>query len=248
MRALLAAITCRKHDLDANLATHLELLEGAARDGCELAVFPEFSLTGSVDPLHHAEDAIAIDHAGVGALVAATQQYGVAAVFGLSERRGDEHFITQLVAADGQLIGTQRKRHLGEDEQGYSISADTVASNLGAHRIGIVICAEAGVDSTWDATTSAGAEVVLFCSAPGLYGRCTDEAAWAAGLRWWEGCGLGDARRHAERLGVWVAMATQAGTTVDEDFPGLAALIAPDGTVVDRLADWREGTLVVDIP
>jgi 8-oxo-dGTP pyrophosphatase MutT (NUDIX family) len=43
-------------------------------------------------------------------------------------------------------------------------------------------------------------------------------------------------------------MATQAGATVDEDFPGIAALIAPTGEVVARLPDWRAGTLVVDLP
>jgi len=43
-------------------------------------------------------------------------------------------------------------------------------------------------------------------------------------------------------------MATQAGSTVDEDFPGIAALIDPSGEVVDRLPDWRAGTLVVDVP
>jgi predicted amidohydrolase len=49
-------------------------------------------------------------------------------------------------------------------------------------------------------------------------------------------------------FGIWIALATQAGSTVDEDFPGLAALVSPDGTVVDRLPDWHEGALIVDIP
>jgi predicted amidohydrolase len=43
-------------------------------------------------------------------------------------------------------------------------------------------------------------------------------------------------------------MATQAGTATDEDFPGIAALISPEGVVVDRLPDWKPGTLVVEIP
>ena len=38
------------------------------------------------------------------------------------------------------------------------------------------------------------------------------------------------------------------GRRTDEDFPGIAALIAPDGAVVARLPDWRAGTLVVDLP
>jgi predicted amidohydrolase len=59
---------------------------------------------------------------------------------------------------------------------------------------------------------------------------------------------VADAQHHAKRLGVWVVMATQAGSTVDEDFPGMAALISPSGTIVDQLPDWQPGTLVVDVP
>jgi predicted amidohydrolase len=47
---------------------------------------------------------------------------------------------------------------------------------------------------------------------------------------------------------VWIALAGQAGSTADEDFPGLAALVGPDGQVHARLPDWRAGTLTVDIP
>jgi predicted amidohydrolase len=210
-------------------------------------VFPEFSLTGSVDPLRHPEDAITIEHPAVGALTAATREYGVAAVFGVSEQSGDAFFITQAVACDGRLIATQRKRHLGDDEQPYSIGSETLVFELGGSRFGVIICAEAGVDWTWDATADRGADVVLFCSAPGLHDRRTDEASWRAGFEWWEGCGLGDAVRHAKRLHVPVAMATQAGATIDENFPGIAALVAPDGRIIDRLPDWRPGTLIVDL-
>ena len=47
---------------------------------------------------------------------------------------------------------------------------------------------------------------------------------------------------------LWIALAGQAGSTEDEDFPGLAALVGPDGSVTARLPDWREGMLTVDIP
>jgi predicted amidohydrolase len=248
VRALLAAITCEKGDLQANLAAHVDLLDRAAQAGCDLTVFPEFSLTGSIDPVRFPDDAIAIDNDAVETLIAATGDHRSAAVFGLSERCGDEFFITQAVAIDGRLRGTQRKRHLGEDEQPYSTGSDPLVFELRSHRFGIIICAEARVDWTWNATTEAGAEMVLLCSAPGLYGRRVDESSWRDALEWWESSGLGDAIRHATRLRVPVALATQAGTTVDEDFPGIAALVSAEGTVIDRLPDWRPGTLLVDLP
>src|SRR6266700_106428 len=81
VRALLAALTCEKGDLDANLAVHVATIARAARAGCALVVFPEFSLTGSVDPVHAPGNAITIDHPAIKTLVAATEP-GVAAVFG----------------------------------------------------------------------------------------------------------------------------------------------------------------------
>ena len=248
MRLLLAAMRCEKASPDANLADHVELLREARRTGCDLAVFPEMSLTGSVDPVPHPERTVALDDPIVAQLVDATRRTQVAAVFGIAEHRAGQHWISQVYACGGQLLGVQRKRHLGEDERGFSVATDTTVFELGAARFASIICAESGVDHTWNASAATGAPLLLLSSAPGLHGRRTDAAAWRAGLDWWVSAGLADAQRHARRLGVWVAMATQAGSTVDEDFPGLAALVSPEGEVLARLADERPGTLVVDVP
>lgn len=247
MRVLLAAVECAKGDLYGNLARHLAVVGEAVAAGCEVVVFPEMSLTGSVDPMRHPERLVGLDHPVVERLVAAAD--GVGVLFGIAE---EGPYITQVFAAGGRVVAVQRKRHLGDDEVGFRAAAvsETVVFEAegGGARCGAIICAEAGVDRTWDACAAAGAEVLFMCAAPGLYGRRTDEASWRRGFEWWEGCGLGDAGRHARRLRRWVALATQAGSTEDEDFPGIAALVSPRGEVVDRLPDWRAGTLVVDVP
>jgi predicted amidohydrolase len=248
MRVLLASIVCEKGDLEANLARHIEVLTEAEHAGCDLAVFPEFSLTGSVDPLAHPEQAITLDHPAIARLAAAAHTTRVGTVFGCAEARGAEFFITQGYAAHGRLVGVQRKRTLGDDERGFSVGADTAVFECGLARFCTVICAEAHAPFVWDANAATGAPLALVCSAPGLYGRRTTEEEWRDGFEWWDGHGLGDARRQAQRLGLWVAMATQAGATVDEDFPGIAALVAPDGDIVQRLPDWWPGTLIVEIP
>jgi predicted amidohydrolase len=247
MRILLAAVNAPKGEVAGNLERHLAVLERARAERCQVAVFPESSLTGSVDPARHPERALPIDAEPVQALAAATWRTGVAAVFGIAERAGAAFHITQVYAHGGQLGGYYRKRHLGEGEEAYRSGTGTAVLELGAARFGMTLCAEGGVDFPWNELAAGGASVVFFCSAPGLYGRCTDEAGWREGHAWWVGCGLGDAVRHARRLGIWVAMATQAGPTEDEDFPGLAALVSPSGQV-DRLPDWRPGTLAVEVP
>jgi len=247
VRALLAALTCEKGDVDANLAVHVGTIARAVRAECALVVFPEFSLTGSVDPVHAPDNAITIDDPAIKTLVAATGP-GVTAVFGFAERCGNQFFITQAAASDGVLRGWQHKRHLGDDEVAYATGSDAVVFELGSRRLGIVICAEGDVEWTWTATVAAGAEIVLFCSAPGLYGRRADDPAMRAGFEWWSEHGLGGATRNARRLNVPVAMATQAGTTVDEDFPGLAALVSAAGKVVQQTPDWKPADLIVEIP
>ena len=119
MRILLAALNAQKGDLDGNLARHLAVLEQARAQGCDVAVFPELSLTGSVDPRRHPERALAVDAPPVRALLEGTFRSGVAAVFGIAERAGAAFHITQVYGHGGRLGGVYRKRHLGEGEEGY---------------------------------------------------------------------------------------------------------------------------------
>jgi predicted amidohydrolase len=222
MRAPLAAIRCGKGEVEANLAAHLQVISDAQSAGCSLVLFPEMSLTGSVDP---------------------------AVCFGIAERSaaGQPH-ITQVIAAGGEVAGVQRKRYLGEGEEAFTAACGDAVFEHDGVRFGVAICAESGFDGPFDAAAAAGARLVLFPAAPGLYGRRTNDDSWRAGLTWWQDCGLADARRHARRLRLWLALAAQAGATDDEDFPGLAALVGPDGSVAARLPDWHAGTLGVEIP
>jgi len=181
MRILLAALNAPKGDLDGNLASHAAMLEQARVQGCQVAVFPELSLTGSVDPRRHPERALTVDAEPVGALLEATSRTGVAAVFGIAERAGPLFHISQLYGHDGRLGGVYRKRHLGEGEEGYQPGHDTGVFQLGAARFGVALCAEGGVDFPWSDAVAGGASVVLFCSVPGLYGRRTEPSGWAGG-------------------------------------------------------------------
>jgi predicted amidohydrolase len=255
VRCLLAAICCEKGDVAGNLAAQLRILADAAAAGCDLALFPEMSLTGSVDPAANPERLISLDHPAVARLAAASAQAGAGAgagagvCFGIAERATDgTPYITQVFAAGGRVVAVQRKRYLGQGEDAFTPATESVTCEHAGSSFGMVICAEAGYDEPFDAAASAGARLILFPAAPGLIGRRTDEASWRRGLAWWEGCALGDARRQARRLGLWIALAGQAGATADEDFPGLAALVRPDGSVAARLPDWRPGVLIVDVP
>jgi predicted amidohydrolase len=168
---------------------------------------------------------------------------------GIAERgEAGAAYITQIFAASGVVAGVQRKRHLGEGEEAFAASDDDTVFEFDGARFTIAICAESTIDRPFAHAQSAGAQFVCFSAAPGLYGRRMTEARWRDGWDWWLSAGLADVQRHARTRGLWIAIATQAGATADEDFPGLAALVDPDGEVVAQLPDWHPGTLVVDVP
>jgi predicted amidohydrolase len=248
VKALLTALRCEKGELEANTRRHIELLEEGASRGARVVVFPEMSLTGSCDALHWPGHAIGLDHPAVAEVADATARSGVAALFGVAEAIDGHVCITQVLADDGRVVGHYQKRTLGDDEESYAAGSRPSRFTLGTTPVGIAICAEGGVDAPFDDAAAAGAPVVFFCAAPGLYGRRLDESGWQSGFDWWSRSALGDATRHARRLGLWIALSTQAGATADEDFPGLAALVDPTGTVVNALPDWHEATLLVDFP
>jgi predicted amidohydrolase len=248
VRILLAALRCEKGAATENLSEHRRALADARDADCSLAVFPEMSLTGSVDPARAPEQLIALDDPTVGAMVALTLELGVAAVFGISERADGAAHITQVAAEHGRIVGVQRKRHLGEGEEHYAAADEDVIVDIAGVRCAIAICAESGIDRPFVHAAAAGAPLVLFCAAPGLYGRRIDEASWIRGWEWWRGCGLADVQRHAREQQLWIAMATQAGSTCDEDFPGLAALVDPEGRVRAELPDRHAGNLIVEVP
>jgi predicted amidohydrolase/SAM-dependent methyltransferase len=250
VRALLVAMVAEKGSLGGNLDQHLDVLERAAAFGCEIAVFPEMSLTGSVDPRRHPQRLVEPGCEAVERVVAATGRLGVAALFGIAERAAEGPYITQLYASGGVLWGRHRKRYLGEGEEGY-VAGDCdrpPVFELEGNRFGVVVCAEAHRDEPWASVAAGGARLAFMCAAPGLYGRRTDEGSWRAGHEWWVALGLGDACRQARRHRLFVGIATQAGRTEDEDFPGLAALVGPNGQVLRRTPHWGPDLLLVEVP
>lgn len=247
VRVLLTAVRCLKGEVTANLERHRELLEIGRAEEADLVLFPEMSLTG-----YRASTAITLDHPAVDALIAATAA-GPAVCFGIVEFRGAglAPFITQIVAAGGDVTVVHRKAHLGEGEEpDFAAGEPTAAFELFGRGCEIAVCAEIGVERAY----SGGADVVLGPAAPGLYGpRRSDDDSWRRGFDWWTGSTRADAARLL-RPGQRLVVSTQAGATDDEDFPGWAGALrrcdqAADDEVqvLAELPDWREGTLLVDV-
>src|SRR5262245_21023538 len=143
MRIALAAMECAKNDPAGNLAEHERVIREAARSGCRIAVFPEMSLSGSVDPAARPEWLLSLSSHYVSDLAALTATHGVAAVYGIAEAASDGvAHITQVYAHSGTVAGVYRKRHLGEGEEAFTPGRSPAVFDMDGQSFGVAICAE----------------------------------------------------------------------------------------------------------
>jgi predicted amidohydrolase len=187
---------------------------------------------------------LSLDGPEVTRALALTRGYQLTALMGIIEARpGHKPFVTQLVARDGELLGVYRKQRVVEEDAEWYSAGD--GGPVFAHEdwtCGIAICADIAHEPAFAQATAQGAQVVFELAAPGLYGD-QETRNWASGYRWWEGECQQYLARWARRYGLWVAVATQAGRTVNEDFPGGGYVFAPDGRRLYATPDWGVGVV-----
>lgn len=248
LRIALVQMRCEKGTVDRNLATMADYL--AAACDADVVCFPEMSITGYVEPARHPRAVLRLDGPEVARFVALTRGSPATALAGLVEAHGAARpYITQVVARGGELLGYYRKRTIVDDEARW-FSPGEGAPPVFAHRgvpFGLAICADIDDPEVFAAGTRRGARVIFEAAAPGLYGAQATRD-WRAGFEWWRGECRAKLGRYARDLGVYIAVATQAGRTVDEDFPGGGYLFGPDGACLAATPDWAEGVLEATVP
>jgi predicted amidohydrolase len=242
-----------KGDWPGNLERAERYMAQARAQGCDVIVFPEMYLSGYCDPGKFQDAVQPLDSEWIGRFVKLTGTYGMAASAGFIEANPEgKPFITQLLAQDGRMIGSYRKRHVVDDEAAWFSPGDhtpVFKLKLPEGEIGcaLAICADSDNPAIFRDAAAGGARIVLHSSAPGLYGRRTDEASWQAGFDWYKSYLADRLPRYAREYGLYIAVATQTGATVDEDFPGGSFIFGPDGECLAASPDYREMMLVHDI-
>ena len=244
----LIQMRCEKLAVEANLAQIEHYVAEAADRGVDFIGFPEMSIAGYADPLKQPTAIMRLDGPEVDQCVRFTANRSITALIGLiEENQVSKPFITHLVAQDGQLVGHYRKRTIIEEEA-LSFSPGEVVPVFKHNDLtfGIAICADIHSETVFAECAQQGAQIVFELAAPGLYGEQATRD-WQAGFEWWRGECQTYLGRYAERYHVWIAVATQAGRTVDEDFPGGGYVFAPDGRCVYATPDGAPGAVYVEI-
>lgn len=247
IRLGLVQMHCPKGEIAHNLAAIGAYLRDAAARQTDIVCFPEMSLTGYIDPVRMPRAVLRLDSESVEHFAALTAGTNLTAIAGIVEANpAGKPFITQLVAQNGRLLGVYRKNHIAPDEEAsFAPGTEMPVFHHGAVTFGVTVCADIDCPELFAHCAGQGAQIVFEAAAPGLYGEQATRN-WHSGFAWWQGECETKLARYARDNGIWIAVATQAGRTIDEDFPGGGYLFDPTGRRVTATRNWSPGILYAE--
>ena len=246
VKIALIQMRCEKAAITENLKGLSIYIAEADKKGVDILAFPEASITGYVDVnLEKYPDVIIPpDGAAINAVCSMTTGRNVTVLAGFIEANpGGKPFITQAVIRNGRIIGFYRKMNIVDEDNDWFTPGDSVS--IFTHddiSFGMAICSDIGNEAVFAECARQGARIVFVLAAPGLLGEQATRN-WRSGFEWWEGECRKYLEGYAKKYRIWIAVATQAGRTVDEDFPGGGYVFAPDGRRVYATPDWHPGAV-----
>lgn len=230
----------------ANLRRIAHAQADAARDGVELLLTPELSLTGY--DLRDLTAALARPLRGepFPELTA-----GPDVILGLVERgEGALPFNTAVHLRNGQVLHRHRKLYLPTygmfDEGRYFARGRQVRSyTVGGWRLGLLICEDLWHPALAYLLALDGVDAILVQTAPAGRGvwEGDEHGGRFANMRAWEQL----AGAAATAYGVYVAVANRVGVEHAAVFAGGSFVVAPDGRVLARAEQAREERLTVTL-
>jgi NAD+ synthase (glutamine-hydrolysing) len=245
MRIALAQIDPTVGDVDGNAAKIAEWIERAAAAGAELVIFPELCLPGyPAEDLYLKRHFIAANARALEELAAGVS--GVAALVGFAEPvpgGGDfrHAYNSAALLADGGVRAIYRKNRLPNyavfDEQRYFIpGSEPLTVDVAGAPVGLTVCED--------------------CWTPGPPGQAEADSgakliANPSGSPYHRGKGRERETMFAERAreyGVHFAFCNLVGGQDELVFDGQSMVVAPDGTILARAAQFEEELLVCEIP
>ncbi|MBS1846327.1 MAG: NAD+ synthase [Actinobacteria bacterium] len=246
MRIALCQINPTVGDVDGNAAKIAAWIERARDAGAELAIFPELCVPGyPAEDLYLKRHFLAANVAAVEELAKGVEP-GITVLIGFAEPAeggGDyRHAYNSLaVLADGAVQHVYRKNRLPNysvfDEQRYFIPGEAAdATEVAGTRVGLTICEDVwSPGGPGQAAADAGARIVANPSGSPYHRGKGHEREEMFGER-------------AREYDSYFAFVNLVGGQDELVFDGQSFLLAPDGSVLARAAQFDEDLVVVDVP
>jgi NAD+ synthase (glutamine-hydrolysing) len=247
IKIALAQFHTKLGDVNVNLEKHMEQIQAAKKEGADLLIFPELSLTGyalqdlavasALRP--HQEDPVFND------LLHASEDIDLMVGF-VHEDRRHRFYIASAYLSKGDILHIHNKVCLPTygmfDEGRFFAPGDSVhAFNTRFGRVGMLIC-----EDFWHASLPYllwldGADILLFASASP--GRGLYEDPRLSSSTWVEHTN----RAYAGLFTNFVAHANKVGYEDGLNFWGGSTIFDPNGDLVMRAPDFEEALTLAEI-
>lgn len=244
----LVQMNCEKAAIDRNLLLMEEYIIACQTNKVNIVCFPEMNITGYIDPNKHPNAVLSFDHIAIRQVVQYSSLYSICIIAGFVEHNPKgKPYINQFVAHNGKLLGYYRKKTIKDEEADWFSPGDQqpTFSVLGL-TFGLSVCADIDDPSIFGEYAQKGATMVFESAAPGLYGE-QENRNWSSGYNWWRSNCIEKLGKYAAEESIFIGVATQAGRTIDEDFPGGGYLFDPQGKCLAESGDWEASVLYVQI-
>ncbi len=247
IKIALAQFNTSLGDVKANLEKHMERIDAARKQGADLIIFPELSLTGyalqdlavtsALRP--HQEDPVYNE------LLHASKDIDLMVGF-VHEDRRHRFYIASAYLSGGKTLHIHDKVYLPTygmfDESRFFAWGDSVkAFDTRFGRVGMLIC-----EDFWHASLPYllwldGADILLFASASP--GRGLHESPRLSSSEWVEHTN----RAYAGLFTVFVAHTNRVGYEDGLNFWGGSTIFDPDGNLVVRAPDFETSLCIGEI-
>lgn len=245
-RVGIAQISPKLGDLHSNLALYEEKVRQGIREGAELLLFPELSLTGYFLRDMVPNVALRLSSPEIAELKKLSRE--VSFVAGLVEESPDYRYFNAAVYFEaGEIRHVHRKVYLPTygmfDEQRYFARGDRLrAFDSKFGRIAVLICEDLWHPSTVYLAALDGAAAILCPSASPLRG-ITDRQVQDDNARYWELIN----RMYAETFGLFMIYGNRVGFEDGVGFWGGSELVDPFGQAITKARYYEEDFVVGEI-
>lgn len=244
----LVQMRCQKGAIEYNIIGMYKYLEECRKKGVEVVCFPEMNITGYINPLKYPNAVLSRYHSSIQRVADMSFIYQTIIIAGFSEKNYvGKPYIAQLVAKEGKIVGCYRKKVISLDEsEWFSPGTEAPIFSYSGINFGLTLCSDIDNGEIFKEYSDRGAGLVFMSAAPRLC-RGEESRDWKSDFEWWRSECKSKLSKYAAENGIYIAAATQAGCTSDEDFPGGGYVFAPAGKCIYETEDWHEGMLVAKI-